>query len=134
MGGGGVPGRPIALFKCRSGQASIPSLTAELRAVGSVVKLSSTDERRVQLQESLRIGRAVAQLKPSQGNLIFECKVLSRTHALLSYEKGRVRLLLLCISYVISYVGIGEWKGNTPLRHPPPPPPLGGFAPLGPPN
>jgi len=47
-------------------------------------------ERRVALTESVKIGRSVAQSRPSQANAIFDCKVLSRHHALLWYESGKV--------------------------------------------
>jgi len=47
-------------------------------------------ERRVTLSESVKIGRAVAQSRPAQTNAIFDCKVLSRHHALLWYENGKV--------------------------------------------
>ena len=42
------------------------------------------------LSESVKIGRAVAQSRPAQTNAIFDCKVLSRHHALLWYENGKV--------------------------------------------
>ncbi|PAA47159.1 hypothetical protein BOX15_Mlig003602g1, partial [Macrostomum lignano] len=47
-------------------------------------------ERRVPLgQEAVKIGRSVAKSKPSIDNAIFDCKVLSRNHALLWYESGQ---------------------------------------------
>lgn len=45
-------------------------------------------ERRVVLSEPAKIGRSVAQAKPSPTNSIFDCKVLSRNHAMLWYENG----------------------------------------------
>jgi len=47
-------------------------------------------ERRVVLSEPAKIGRSVAQAKPSPTNSIFDCKVLSRNHAMLWYENGMV--------------------------------------------
>lgn len=47
-------------------------------------------ERRVILSEPAKIGRSVAQAKPSPTNTIFDCKVLSRNHAMLWYESGKV--------------------------------------------
>lgn len=55
-------------------------------------------ERRVALSEPAKIGRSVAQAKPSPANTIFDCKVLSRNHAMLWYENGKV-----CYSYNIQY-------------------------------
>lgn len=49
-------------------------------------------ERRVVLLEPAKIGRSVAQAKPSLSNTIFDCKVLSRNHAMLWYENGKVCL------------------------------------------
>jgi FHA domain len=47
-------------------------------------------ERRIMLSEPVKVGRSVAQLRPGQNNAIFDCKVLSRNHALLWYENGKV--------------------------------------------
>jgi len=47
-------------------------------------------ERRAVLTEPAKIGRSVAQAKPNPTNTIFDCKVLSRNHALLWYENGKV--------------------------------------------
>lgn len=47
-------------------------------------------ERQLSLKEPIKIGRAVAKAKASQTNGIFDCKVLSRNHAILWYENGKV--------------------------------------------
>ena len=47
-------------------------------------------ERHVSLHESIKIGRSVARARPAPNNAIFDCKVLSRNHALLWYENGKV--------------------------------------------
>ncbi|CAG9536025.1 unnamed protein product [Cercopithifilaria johnstoni] len=39
-------------------------------------------------EEAMKIGRSVARLKPSSDNAIFDCKVLSRNHAVLWHEEG----------------------------------------------
>ena len=36
-----------------------------------------------------KIGRSVARSKPTDNNAIFDCKVLSRNHALLWYKEGK---------------------------------------------
>lgn len=48
-------------------------------------------ERCIPLNEPVKVGRAVARLKALTNNAIFDCKVLSRQHAKLWYENGKVR-------------------------------------------
>ena len=40
----------------------------------------------------LQVGRSVARARATQTNAIFDCKVLSRNHALLWYEAGKFYL------------------------------------------
>jgi hypothetical protein len=47
-------------------------------------------ERCIPLNEPVKVGRAVARLKALPNNAIFDCKVLSRQHAKLWYENGKV--------------------------------------------
>ena len=53
------------------------------------------DERRILLDKPCKIGRSVAKVRPEPTNGIFDCKVLSRNHALLWQENGKV--------FVVSY-------------------------------
>ncbi|XP_071960335.1 uncharacterized protein [Antedon mediterranea] len=46
------------------------------------------EERRMPLNEPMKIGRSVAKVRPTPENGIFDCKVLSRNHALIYYEGG----------------------------------------------
>lgn len=48
-------------------------------------------ERCIPLNEQIKIGRAVARLKALSNNAIFDCKVLSRQHAKIWYENGKVK-------------------------------------------
>jgi hypothetical protein len=48
------------------------------------------DERTISLLKPCKIGRAVAKLRPEPNNAIFDCKVLSRNHALMWEENGNV--------------------------------------------
>ncbi|XP_078384658.1 uncharacterized protein LOC144667143 isoform X1 [Oculina patagonica] len=50
------------------------------------------EERRVPLTEPVKIGRSVAKSRPATNNCIFDCKVLSRNHAILWYEDGKFYL------------------------------------------
>jgi hypothetical protein len=47
-------------------------------------------ERHITLLEPMKIGRSVARARPAPNNGIFDCKVLSRNHAMLWYENGTV--------------------------------------------
>ena len=47
-------------------------------------------ERCIPLNEQVKVGRAVARLKALSNNAIFDCKVLSRQHAKLWHENGKV--------------------------------------------
>ncbi|XP_071551462.1 uncharacterized protein Slmap [Panulirus ornatus] len=49
-------------------------------------------ERTLILDQSVKIGRSVARARPATNNAIFDCKVLSRNHALLWYENGKFYL------------------------------------------
>ncbi|XP_055883774.1 sarcolemmal membrane-associated protein-like isoform X3 [Biomphalaria glabrata] len=49
-------------------------------------------ERQISLHEAVKIGRSVARARPSSNNGIFDCKVLSRHHAMLWYETGKFYL------------------------------------------
>ncbi|CAB3369169.1 Hypothetical predicted protein [Cloeon dipterum] len=46
-------------------------------------------ERTLYLDQPVKIGRSVARARPAANNAIFDCKVLSRNHALLWYENGK---------------------------------------------
>lgn len=52
-------------------------------------------ERHITLHEPVKIGRSVARARPAPNNAIFDCKVLSRNHALLWYENGKVSLVFI---------------------------------------
>uniref|UniRef100_A0AAZ3NPX4 Sarcolemmal membrane-associated protein n=1 Tax=Oncorhynchus tshawytscha TaxID=74940 RepID=A0AAZ3NPX4_ONCTS len=43
-------------------------------------------ERHVYLEEPVKIGRSVARCRPAQNNATFDCKVLSRNHALVWFD------------------------------------------------
>ena len=52
--------------------------------------IESFDERKISLDKPCKIGRSVAKIKPEPNNAIFDCKVLSRNHALLWHENSKV--------------------------------------------
>lgn len=49
-------------------------------------------ERNLSLDQAIKVGRSVARCRPATSNAIFDCKVLSRNHALLWYENGKFYL------------------------------------------
>ncbi|XP_053975395.1 sarcolemmal membrane-associated protein [Hylaeus anthracinus] len=49
-------------------------------------------DRTLTLEQSVKIGRSVARARAAQNNAIFDCKVLSRNHALLWYSGGKFYL------------------------------------------
>ncbi|XP_022081361.1 sarcolemmal membrane-associated protein-like isoform X2 [Acanthaster planci] len=51
-------------------------------------------ERRIPLREPVKIGRSVAKARPSSDNGIFDCKVLSRNHALIWYDHDSLKFYL----------------------------------------
>ncbi len=52
------------------------------------------DERKIPLTEDFRkIGRSVARFRPATDNAIFDCKVLSRNHAVIWYEDQKVGII-----------------------------------------
>lgn len=46
-------------------------------------------DRLLTLDQAVKVGRSVARARPSPSNAIFDCKVLSRNHALIWYENGK---------------------------------------------
>lgn len=50
------------------------------------------NERQIGLQEPVKIGRSVARARPAPNNAIFDCKVLSRNHAMIWYENAKFYL------------------------------------------
>jgi hypothetical protein len=67
-------------------------------------------ERTLTLDQPVKIGRSVARARPAPNNAIFDCKVLSRNHALLWYENGKVIVLMdlcsCCVSQMFPYSSI----------------------------
>ncbi|XP_069499788.1 sarcolemmal membrane-associated protein isoform X4 [Ambystoma mexicanum] len=51
-------------------------------------------ERHVYLDEPVKIGRSVARCRPAQSNATFDCKVLSRNHALVWYDHKTCKFYL----------------------------------------
>lgn len=60
-------------------------------------------ERALSLDQPVKVGRSVARARATPTNAIFDCKVLSRNHALLWYESGK---FYLQVSGIILYLYI----------------------------
>jgi len=71
--GGGGSGAPRASLLCRPNSHPF-------------------QDRMLSLDQPVKVGRSVARARPVQTNAIFDCKVLSRNHALLWYENGKFYL------------------------------------------
>lgn len=56
------------------------------------------DERTLDLTAVVKVGRAVAKCKPQSDNAIFDCKVLSRNHAIIWFDNGKFYLKDTCSS------------------------------------
>ena len=72
-------------------------------------------ERCIPLNEPVKVGRAVARLKALPNNAIFDCKVLSRQHAKLWYENGKVSrnaLYLIRLFRVVFITRYQKFKWN----------------------
>lgn len=59
------------------------------------------DERKILLTEASKVGRSVAKSRPAQNNCIFDCKVLSRNHAIIWFENDKVRPKTLLLIYAV---------------------------------
>jgi len=49
-------------------------------------------DRNLLLDQEVKVGRSIARAKPGPNNAIFDCKVLSRNHAVLWYSQGKFYL------------------------------------------
>lgn len=66
------------------------ALTAPLVVFSSRPNSHPFQERHISIQDPIKIGRSVARAHPAPTNAIFDCKVLSRNHALLWFEDNKV--------------------------------------------
>ncbi len=71
--GGSTGGVPKAILQCRANSHPF-------------------QDRTLILEQPVKIGRSVGRARVTVGNAIFDCKVLSRNHALLWYENGKFYL------------------------------------------
>lgn len=71
----------------------VPSTEMSARAILTCRPNSHPfQERTLILDTPVKVGRSVARARPASNNAIFDCKVLSRHHALLWYENGKFLL------------------------------------------
>lgn len=61
-------------------------------------------ERTLSLETSVKVGRSVARARASPTNAIFDCKVLSRHHALLWYKDGKFYLQVVFLLSHMQYL------------------------------
>lgn len=103
---------PISLFLCQV--EGNQTLSREIMAAVAIFSCrpnsNSFQERHMSLHEPVKIGRAVARTRSSPNNGIFDCKVLSRNHALLWYESGKVSKAYLLLLYTCTCTLCVDWK------------------------
>ncbi|XP_063597589.1 sarcolemmal membrane-associated protein-like isoform X2 [Penaeus indicus] len=76
-----------AILQCRPNSHPFPDVED-----GERDALYAMQERTLVLDQPVKIGRSVARNRPATNNAIFDCKVLSRNHAVLWYENGKFYL------------------------------------------
>lgn len=85
-------------FECSAelqpGYVTVNDQLTSLAVFASLPNSHTFNVRRVPVSEPVKIGRSVPRARPSQNNVIFDCKVLSRNHALLHYNDGKVCFIL----------------------------------------
>ncbi|XP_058856455.1 sarcolemmal membrane-associated protein-like isoform X4 [Acipenser ruthenus] len=64
----------------------LPSMPSALAVFTCRPNSHPFQERHVYLDEPVKIGRSVARCRPAQNNATFDCKVLSRNHALIWFD------------------------------------------------
>ena len=77
---------PYVLFLFRNSHVTSVTVNGQLSNNNN---MELFDERKICLSKPCKIGRAVAKLRPETNNAIFDCKVLSRNHALIWEENGK---------------------------------------------
>lgn len=70
----------------RRDTASLSSMPSALAIFTCRPNSHPFQERHVYLDEPIKIGRSVARCRPAQNNATFDCKVLSRNHALVWFD------------------------------------------------
>ena len=80
----------------RCGNPNLSSMPSALAIFTCRPNSHPFQERHVYLDEPVKIGRSVARCRPAQNNATFDCKVLSRNHALVwfDHKTGKVRRFL----------------------------------------
>ena len=68
-------------------------------------------QRDCSLNEPLKVGRSVDKKRISHNNLIFDCRVLSRNHALIWFENGKVSELFYATeNYLVTTYYHAMWS------------------------
>ncbi|KAM6197670.1 sarcolemmal membrane-associated protein isoform 13-T13 [Sarcoramphus papa] len=70
----------------RCGNPNLSSMPSALAIFTCRPNSHPFQERHVYLDEPVKIGRSVARCRPAQNNATFDCKVLSRNHALVWFD------------------------------------------------
>lgn len=80
----------ITVANNNNGSAATPAKGVHAKAVLVCLPTSHPfQERTLLLDQPVKVGRSVVRARATSTNAIFDCKVLSRHHALLWYECGK---------------------------------------------
>lgn len=69
-------------------------------------------ERHVYLDEPIKIGRSVARCRPAQNNATFDCKVLSRNHALVWFDHKTGKVMSPHCLIIITFCFPSSFRHN----------------------
>ncbi|XP_069062576.1 sarcolemmal membrane-associated protein isoform X2 [Pleurodeles waltl] len=86
----GFPSVPAAV----PGQSELSPMPSALAIFTCRPNSHPFQERHVYLDEPVKIGRSVARCRPAQSNATFDCKVLSRNHALVWFDHKTCKFYL----------------------------------------
>lgn len=65
-------------------------------------------KRKILLNKPVKVGRAIARTRQAMDNAIFDCKVLSRNHALIWYKDGKVFPFFSICSTINNYLFLSK--------------------------
>ena len=85
-------GFPAVLTRCaglESSQRTVTAMTARALLTPKSEQTFQFEDRLLQLDTPVKIGRSHKEDRSESGNGYFDCKVLSRAHAVLCFDEGK---------------------------------------------
>ncbi|KAF7249831.1 Sarcolemmal membrane-associated protein [Varanus komodoensis] len=96
-GKGGLDQEEFLFFPGWCGTTYLSSMPSALAIFTCRPNSHPFQERHVYLDEPVKIGRSVARCRPAQNNATFDCKVLSRNHALVWFDHKTGKEIIMCL-------------------------------------